>query len=171
MLSYRQCCGSGTGFNGVPLSVCGSGSKREKITHKHRKKLINFIWSAGCSLFRAEGFSCSLDISKLQFLKKKKYKRKHFFCIFFFSFWSSKPWIRIGSGFTWNARSGSGFTALLTERILWRLQRGQLFLIFCNMSCLKESGPCCHFLGFGRLGEYLPTFEKIICVFWRARVC
>ncbi len=43
-------------------------------------RLINFIFcSAGCSLLRAEGFSCSLDvlygsleISKLQFLIKKK---------------------------------------------------------------------------------------------------
>ncbi len=39
---------------------------------------------------------------------------------FFFSFWSSTPWIRIGSGnpgFTWNAGSGSvsGSTALLKK--------------------------------------------------------
>ncbi len=44
------------------------------MTHKHRKKLMNFFFqSAGCSLLRAESFSCSLDvlyvglgISKLQ---------------------------------------------------------------------------------------------------------
>ncbi len=40
------------------------------MTHKHRKKLINYIF-AGCSHLGAEGFSCSLDISKLQFLIKK----------------------------------------------------------------------------------------------------
>ena len=31
--------------------------------HKHRKKLINFIFlSAGCSLLTAEGFSCGLGV-------------------------------------------------------------------------------------------------------------
>ncbi len=47
----------------------GSGSRKTKNDpqHKHRKKFINFIfWSAGCSFLRAEGFSCSLDISKFQ---------------------------------------------------------------------------------------------------------
>ncbi len=35
---------------------------RAKITNKNRKKLLNFIfWSAGCSLLRAECFSCTLD--------------------------------------------------------------------------------------------------------------
>ncbi len=49
------------------------------MTHKNRKKLINFIFcSVGCFLLRAEGLTCSLDvlcgglrISKLQFLIKK----------------------------------------------------------------------------------------------------
>jgi hypothetical protein len=46
------------------------------MTHKHRKKLLNFIFrSAGCSLLRAEGFSCSLVISKLQFLIQKRKKK------------------------------------------------------------------------------------------------
>ncbi len=72
--SCCQCCGSlsGSGFNGVPGSVFGSGfaigygSRRAKMTRKHRNKLINFIFlSAGYSLLRAEGFSCSLDIKKL----------------------------------------------------------------------------------------------------------
>jgi hypothetical protein len=35
--------------------------------YKEKKKV-----GAGCSLLRAEAFSCSLDISKLQFLTKKK---------------------------------------------------------------------------------------------------
>ncbi len=56
----------------------GSGSRRAKMTHKNRKKLRNFMfWSAWCSLLRAEGFSCSLEvlyrgvgISKWQFLIK-----------------------------------------------------------------------------------------------------
>ncbi len=45
-----------------------SGSRRAKMTQEHRKKLLNFIvLSVGCFLLRGEGFSCSLDISKLQF--------------------------------------------------------------------------------------------------------
>ncbi len=39
-----------------------SGFRREKITHKNRKKLRNFMfWSAGCSLLRAQDFCCSFD--------------------------------------------------------------------------------------------------------------
>jgi hypothetical protein len=49
------------------------------MTHKNRKKVQNFhVLSTGCSLLRAEGFSCSLGvlygglgISKWQFLIKK----------------------------------------------------------------------------------------------------
>ncbi len=79
------------------------------MTLKSRKKSRNFMFlSAGCSLLRAEGFFCILDvlygglgIGKLQFLIFKKY---NFFpavnC--FFNFWSSKPldpdWIRIRIG-------------------------------------------------------------------------
>ncbi len=59
-----------------------SGSKRAKMTHKNRKKLRNFMfwkfWNAVCSLLRADGFFCSLDvlygglgIRKLQLLTKK----------------------------------------------------------------------------------------------------
>jgi hypothetical protein len=64
-----------------PHSNCGSrsGSRRAKMTHKNRKKARIFMFlSTGCSLLRAEGFSCSLGvlyaglgISKLQFLIKK----------------------------------------------------------------------------------------------------
>ncbi len=51
----------------------------KNMTQKNRKKDKIFIcWSAGCSLLRAEGFSCSLGIlygglgiRKLQFLIKK----------------------------------------------------------------------------------------------------
>jgi hypothetical protein len=60
------------------------------MTHKYRKKSIIFMFlRTGCSLLRAEGFSCSLGvlygglgISKLQFLIQKieiKFPAKHFF--------------------------------------------------------------------------------------------
>ncbi len=60
-------------------SGSGSESRRAKMTHKNRKKSRIFMFlSTGCSLLRAEGFSCSLGvlygglgISKLQFLIKK----------------------------------------------------------------------------------------------------
>jgi hypothetical protein len=56
-----------------------SESRRAKMTEKKGKKLINFIFlSARCSLLRAEGFFCRLNvlygglgISKLQFLIQK----------------------------------------------------------------------------------------------------
>jgi hypothetical protein len=83
----------------------GSGFRRAKMTHKNRKKVRNSrFWSAGCSLLRAEGFSCSLDvlyggleISKLKFLIKKV---SNFFSqlSILFNFWSSKLWTQIGSG-------------------------------------------------------------------------
>jgi hypothetical protein len=80
------------------------------MTHKHRKKLLNFIFqSAGCSLLGAKGFSCSFDISKLQFLSKKTYK-KILLNFFSFVFGHQNP----GSGLDLdslekNAGSGSGF--------------------------------------------------------------
>ncbi len=43
--------------------------RRAKMTHKHRKKLMNFNFFK--SRLRAEGFSYSLDISKLQFFLTK----------------------------------------------------------------------------------------------------
>ncbi len=82
------------GFNGVS----GSRSRRAKWP-TDKKKLINFIfWSAGCSLLRPEGFSCSLrvlyggrGISKYKFLINKKIS-----VVFISSvIWSSKPWIQI----------------------------------------------------------------------------
>jgi hypothetical protein len=51
--------GSGSRFNGVPRS----GSRSRKAKNDPKKKLINFIFaSGGCSLLRAEGFSCSLNV-------------------------------------------------------------------------------------------------------------
>jgi hypothetical protein len=41
----------------------GSGSRRAKMTHKNRKKSRIFMFlRTGCSLLRAEGFSCSLGV-------------------------------------------------------------------------------------------------------------
>ncbi len=80
-------CGSGSELDSMGSldpypdhdSQSGSGFRRTKMTHKHGKKLINYIFLlAGCSLLRAKVFSCSLDISKLQFMSKN-----FFICIFF----------------------------------------------------------------------------------------
>jgi hypothetical protein len=68
----------------------GTGSRRAKMTHKNRKKSRIYIFlSTGCSLLRAEGFSCSLNvlygglgISKLLFLINKikiKFPARNFF--------------------------------------------------------------------------------------------
>ncbi len=71
------------------------------MTHKTRKKYRIFMFlSTGCSLLRAEGFSCSLGvlygglgISKLQFLIKKISIK--FPAIDFFKYLVLKPGIRI----------------------------------------------------------------------------
>ncbi len=81
------------------------------MTHKNRKKSRIFMFlSTGCSLLRAEGFSCSLGvlngglgISKLQFLIKKIEIK--FPAIHFFQFKDIKPWIRIRDS---DPGSGSG---------------------------------------------------------------
>ncbi len=54
--------GSGCGINQVSGYV--SGSRRAKMTHKNRKKyeISCFEVLAGCSLLRAEGCSCVLDV-------------------------------------------------------------------------------------------------------------
>jgi hypothetical protein len=48
----------------VSQSRSGSGSRRAKMSHKHRKKKVNkfHFLRAVCSLLRAKGFSCSLDV-------------------------------------------------------------------------------------------------------------
>ncbi len=83
----------------------------QKLPTKNRKKSRIFIFlSTGCSLLRAEGFSCSLGvlygglgISKLQFLIKKI--GITFPAINFFQFQVIKPWIRIRDP---DLESGSG---------------------------------------------------------------
>ncbi len=81
--SCIQCFRSGSGSGSALILVAGSGSgsRRAKMTHKNRKKSRIFMFlstGTGCSLLRAEGFSCrlgllygGLGISKLQFLIKK----------------------------------------------------------------------------------------------------
>jgi hypothetical protein len=65
---------------------------RAKMSHKNKKKFRIFMFlSTGCSLLRAEGFSCSLGalygdpgISKLQFLINKieiKFPAINFFLV------------------------------------------------------------------------------------------
>jgi hypothetical protein len=79
------------------------------MTHKNRKKSRIFMFlSTGCSLLRAEGFSCSLgilygglEISKLHFLIKKieiKFPARNFIpsLIPFAPFLSSAPHTHIG---------------------------------------------------------------------------
>ena len=94
------------------------------MTHKNRKKSRIFMFlSTGCSLSRAEGFTCSLGvlgISKLQFLIKKIEIK--FPAINFFQFEVIKPWIRIrdpesGSAIR-NAGSGSALNQCGSEILL-----------------------------------------------------
>jgi hypothetical protein len=59
-------------------------SRGQKIPTKIEKKSRTFMFlSIGCSLLRAEGFSCSLDIRKLQFFIKKIYIKN--FLLYFLS--------------------------------------------------------------------------------------
>jgi hypothetical protein len=49
--------------------------------------------SAECSLFRTEGFSCSLDVLYgVQGIRKYQFVSQLYISL---NFWSSKPWIRI----------------------------------------------------------------------------
>ncbi len=64
-----------------PDSQSGSGSKRAKMTQKNVKLLTNFIFkSAGCSLLRTEGFSCSFDVLCGGLFCKFNLKREKNFC-------------------------------------------------------------------------------------------
>jgi hypothetical protein len=86
------------------------------MTHKNRKKSRIFMFlSTGCSLLRAEGFSCSLGIlygglgiSKLQFFIKKienKFTALNFFTILGHQILDPDP--ESGSAIRKNAGSGS----------------------------------------------------------------
>ncbi len=78
-----QCFGPGF------TQVSGSGFRRAKMAHKGRKKLKNFMFlSAGCSLLRAEGFLCDMNVlfgglgKNCSFLSKKKISSCKFFPVF-----------------------------------------------------------------------------------------
>ncbi len=99
-----------------PDSQSVAGSRRAKMTHKHRKKLINFIFgSARYSLLRAEGLSCSLDISKLQFLIKNQ---QYFFLLQFLAIKNPGSGYGSGSGF-----NESGSTALSKTKDRWNVEQ------------------------------------------------
>jgi len=60
------------------------GSRRTKLTNKIRKKWINFMfWRDACSLWRAEGFSCSLKVFheglRIQYIAFYDLKNLYFF--------------------------------------------------------------------------------------------
>jgi hypothetical protein len=87
---------TGSGFNGVPGSLFGS--RRAKMTNKRRKSLKKFIFCCvRCTHLRAEGFCCSLDISKMEFLIKKDIlKNQLYFLLPFLGIKTLDPdWIRI----------------------------------------------------------------------------
>ncbi len=60
------------------------GGKKRPTNKKKKYKKNSFFESPGCSLLKAECFSCSLDKSKLQFLIKKDKKNPAVF--FYFQF-------------------------------------------------------------------------------------
>jgi hypothetical protein len=98
--------GGGSGFNQVSGSV--SGSSRAKMAHKIEKKLRNLIfWSAGCSLWRAEGLEVlygGLGIGKLEFLIKwiRIRNTAHPNPLIHLMQTESVPWI-LGSGYSPNS--------------------------------------------------------------------
>ena len=94
--SFKQCFGSGSAWirfdfgqlDPDPHWEYGSVPRRPKKTQKNIKRRNFMFYSAGCSLLRAEGFTCRLDvlyrglwISKLEFVKKKDIN-KIFSCLF-----------------------------------------------------------------------------------------
>ncbi len=129
-----------SGFKCVAGSISGSGFAIRIRIQEGKKVKLNFIfWSAGCSLLRDEGFSCNLDISKVQFLIKKDFK-KFLLYFFFFNVWSSKPWIRIVSGFV--SRSGfnvSGSTALLEGNLIHCQPDERTRTVEDGTNCIKKT--------------------------------
>jgi hypothetical protein len=86
-----QCGGSGSGLNGVPGSVSGFAIRIWIQEDKNEQQK----WSAGCPIFKDEGFSCSMDvvwgglvIRKLQVLIKETIQNCQLY--FFPNFWSWK---------------------------------------------------------------------------------
>ncbi len=97
-LPENQCCGSGSGCNGVP------GSKTAKWPTNIKKKFKFFIfWSARCSLLRAKASPVAWTLVNCNFWSKTDQKN---FQLYFLLLFGHQIF---GSGFTWNAVSGSGF--------------------------------------------------------------
>ncbi len=144
-------------------SESGSGSRRAKITLKIRKKVQKFMFrSTGCSLLRAEGFSCRLDvlywglrISKLQF--------------WIVNFWSWNPgsgsglvfsvkcWIRIRVRNQWIRIRNTAKIRVPVPRRTWDNLSGSIQLMFENgfLSSVQVtgsgsvlSGPCSWWTGW-----------------------
>ncbi len=68
----------------------GSGSRREKITRKNRRRK-KFMLVNRCFILRAEGFSCSLDVLLGNiFLFKTIFQQEKIYNV-----WSQKSWIQI----------------------------------------------------------------------------
>jgi len=110
MITVWENQGFGSVSGSALIWIAGSGSRRAKMTHKNSKSRIFMFLSTGCSLLRAESFSCSLGvlygglgISKLHFWSRK-YKL-NFQLNFFFNFRSSNPGSK--SAIRKNAGSGS----------------------------------------------------------------
>ncbi len=59
---HRQGCGSVSVSGFSRVSGSGSGSRREKMTHKSRKKFNSSCFEVLDGLLRAEGFFCNLDV-------------------------------------------------------------------------------------------------------------
>jgi hypothetical protein len=129
------------------IAGSGSGSRRAKITHEYREsKVCSCFWSAGCSLLRAEGFSCSLcdlygdlRISKLNFNLKNKKKISSCKCFSIFGHQNPKFGIvsgsEYGSGIIKNAGSGSainqcGSTTLQITSVLPDLEIKNRIVLF-----------------------------------------
>jgi hypothetical protein len=83
------------------------------------KRVIRFIvWNAKCSLLRAEGFSCSLDvlygglgISKFKFLIKKRWRKKFWAVPMFLSMFVHQNCGSVsGFGLAWNSGSVSWYS-------------------------------------------------------------
>ncbi len=82
----NQCWWSGFIGSPDPDSQTGSGSRRAKMAYKNRKKLMNYVFLKWWMFSFAYG-----DLVNCSFLLKLW----NIFQLYFFNFWSSKPWIRI----------------------------------------------------------------------------
>ncbi len=96
-LTPNQCFGSGSvldpdSIRSVDPDPYSESGSRTKMTQKSRNNFEISCFEVLDVLFRAEGFSCYLDVLCRGLLIF--FSAVNFFC----NFWSSKPWIRIRSG-------------------------------------------------------------------------